>query len=720
MENSNKETLQPRVLLSWPIPPDYVPPPQFSDRQVTVCPKEKVGGYGLGYVNRREGLVECPEGDYDLYDFVQQSEQIVDKEFDLVIVRASSCEHSNPFNTKKFGCPTVLLAGTTHHCHFPIQHLLAYWAVEAFDYVVTAHNRQHLHWFAAAGAENLAWLPLISMHTVVHKWIEARESQVVFIGHQGSGHPRRSRLVEAIKRAHLPILAKTANRQEAARLFAESLISFNCSMNGDLNLRNLEVISAGGFLLTDKLSFASGFDEYLSPGLYCDVYSSELELVEKIKFYLENPGLALEIAKRAYEKFLVDWHPKHRIADLMNWVFKGELPNFYAAKSDPRFFISTAYRDLVNTRLAIYEPVQELHRVEEQLKVLVSKDCPVAVVADLLDLPRLEVYAEAGFPVSELPKDERVVSRVHVWEEESSHLGTATWDVLIARSNSHLTSRLLPYSKFVFVLDEQNQLVFSNATKLANIARFSLGATRADGSSWTLRLNFYKEEENVALFTIDEIFSKQPYPFLNFVDGVSIIVDVGANIGIASAYFRMLYPNATILCFEPDPLALHLLKLNSLDIGGCTVYPFGLYSDDITKTFYSSLVTACYSSIHKNQYADFPRVVQLVKASSFLGSFLKSVGAYNIDILKIDTEGSETQILKDLFEILVDIKIIYLEFHSEEDRRLIDQILCPTHVLYKGNIVHTHRGTLCYLSRRHILHDVSREPLRSKVLPVSS
>lgn len=87
MENSNKETLQPRVLLSWPTAPDYVPPPQLSDRQVTVCPKKRVGGFGLGYVNRREGLVECPEGDYDLYDFVQQSEQIVDKEFDLVIVR---------------------------------------------------------------------------------------------------------------------------------------------------------------------------------------------------------------------------------------------------------------------------------------------------------------------------------------------------------------------------------------------------------------------------------------------------------------------------------------------------------------------------------------------------------------------------------------------------------------------------------------------------------
>lgn len=103
--------------------------------------------------------MECPEGDYDLYDFVQQSEQITNKEFDLVIVWTSSFDQSNPLNTRKFKCPTLLLAGDTHHWEFPINHLLAYWATEGFDYVATAYNFQHLHWFAAAGAENLGgWL----------------------------------------------------------------------------------------------------------------------------------------------------------------------------------------------------------------------------------------------------------------------------------------------------------------------------------------------------------------------------------------------------------------------------------------------------------------------------------------------------------------------------------------------------------------------------------
>jgi len=158
----NKATA-PRVLLNRSAPPDYIPPPLLSDRQVTLCPKVRAKGFGLGFVNFTGGLVECPGGDYDLYDFVQQSEQIADKEFDLVVVWTSSFDYSNPFNTKKFGCPTVLLAGDTHHWEFPINHLLAYWATEGFDYVATAYNRQHLHWFAAAGVENLAWMSLISM-----------------------------------------------------------------------------------------------------------------------------------------------------------------------------------------------------------------------------------------------------------------------------------------------------------------------------------------------------------------------------------------------------------------------------------------------------------------------------------------------------------------------------------------------------------------------------
>ncbi|MGY2976886.1 hypothetical protein ACVWYZ_002831, partial [Thermostichus sp. MS-CIW-37] len=254
--------MNPRVLLVWMTPPDYVPPLTLSERQVTLCPKGKVRRQIFDFFSVPKSLVECPDKDFDLYEFVQYSDQVEDKEFDLVIVWTSSVDLTSPFNTKKFGCPTVLLAGDTHHHVLPITHLLTYWATEAFDYIATAYDRQHLHWFAAAGVQRLAWLPFISACLTSSSWIEKKEIRVAFVGNLNfnSYHYRRLKLIMSLKKLGLPLLIKT-RVDNPQLIFGGSLISFNCSQNGDLNLRNLEVISAGGFLLTDQLSFASGLDE---------------------------------------------------------------------------------------------------------------------------------------------------------------------------------------------------------------------------------------------------------------------------------------------------------------------------------------------------------------------------------------------------------------------------------------------------------------------------
>lgn len=73
----------------------------------------------------------------------------------------------------------------------------------------------------------------------------------------------------------------------------------------------------------------------------------------------------------------------------------------------------------MGTRLAIYEQVQDLHQFQEQPKVLVSRNFPSVIVADLLDLPRLELYVELGFPLSDLPNDERILTRVHVMNRDT-------------------------------------------------------------------------------------------------------------------------------------------------------------------------------------------------------------------------------------------------------------------------------------------------------------
>ncbi|ABC99210.1 glycosyltransferase family protein [Synechococcus sp. JA-3-3Ab] len=670
------KTTAPRVLLNWPAPPDYIPPPLLSDQQVTLCPRAK--GFGLGFANLPEDLVECPEGDYDLFDFVGNSEKIPDKEFDLVIIWTSSFDQSTPLNSKKFGCPTVLLAGDTHHWKFPVNHLLAYWATEGFDYVATAYNRQHLHWFATAGAENLAWLPLISMRPIAHEWVEVRENQIVFIGQQGSRHPRRSRLVQALKEADFPILIKTANRIEAADRFASSLISFNCSQNGDLNLRNLEVISVGGFLLTDRLSFASGFDELLVPGVYCDTYDSEGELLEKVRYYLDHPQEAIEIARRAYHAFDEQWHPRHRIQNLLDWVFGGELPEpfCYSPRSEVRHFVSTSSAELLDSRLGIYEPIQELHRVQERLKVFLSRNCPGVIAADLLDLPRLELYVEGGFadPCA-LLQQRGVAERVHELTGEPASWPVFDAAVCMVEDLQRLGQPVK--ANFAFVLGEDHQLLFTEASRVmeTRLQRFTI-------NQFMCVIRLYEET-----FFYEATYLNFP-SFISDISEVKTVIDVGSGIGLASVCFRGFCPDAVIHCFEADPLALHLLQQNALSLGNCHVHPVGLAGQNSSKT------RRLWPEDSQTEWG-----VERVLVFREARTALRDLGLERIDVLRVATGGQEVEVLASLEPWLKDIKVIYVEFCSEQDRKQIDQMLDPSHMIWQGEIIAGQKGSLCYLRR---------------------
>ena len=73
-----------------------------------------------------------------------------------------------------------------------------------------------------------------------------------------------------------------------------------------------------------------------------------------------------------------------------------------------------------------------------------------------------------------------------------------------------------------------------------------------------------------------------------------------------------------------------------------------------------------------------------------------------MDILKLDTEGCEVPILRSLQKHLSDMKLIYADYHSDRERRLIDGLLAETHVLWRGHVPLAYRGEFCYLNRKLI------------------
>ncbi|MFS8777317.1 glycosyltransferase [Synechococcus sp. W70.1] len=478
----------------------------------------------------------------------------------------------------------------------------------------------------------------------------------------------------SLKKLGLPLLIET--RVHNPLIFGSSLISFNCSLNGDLNLRNLEVISAGGFLLTDQLSFASGLDELLAPGTYCDTYNSEAELLEKVRYYLDHPQEAIQIARRAYHTFDQHWHPRHRIQNLLDWVFGGELPEpfRYSPRSDVRYFVSTASSAWIDTRLGIYEPIQELHRVQERLRVFVGRGCPGVIAADLLDLPRLELYVEEGFgdPCA-LLQQKGVPERVH--EVRGEPASWPSFDAVVCTAEDLQRLGRPVRANFAFVLAEDHQLLLANASKLmeAVLTGFDFG-----------KLRF-----SVRLYP-DTVFYERTY--LNFPvflsSQVQTVIDIGAGVGLGSVCFRGFCPEAAIHCFEVDPLALHLLQQNALGLGNCFVHPVGLAGQDSCRT--------------RRLWPEDPQAewgVEQVLPFREARAALKELGLEPIDVLRMATGGEEVKVLTSLQEQLKDIKVIYVEFTSEQDRKQIDQMLDPTHLLWQGEIVAGQRGVLCYLSR---------------------
>lgn len=420
-------------------------------------------------------------------------------------------------------------------------------------------------------------------------------------------------------------MSKTGSRLISANAYASSLISFNCSLNGDINLRNFEITSAGGFLLTDKLSPQSGFNTLFKTGLDCDTYASRAELLEKIAFYLENPSEAVNKARLAHRNFLDNLQPDHRINNLLTWVFNGELPVQYLASSESRFSVSRDHSHLLETRLEIYEQIQELIRVKDSVNLFLDDDCPVIIAIDLVDLVRVKVHLHLKTEErANLLKDAEVESQI-TW----ASLEPEDMDVYISK-------RWQPERKarLQILLDVNNYIVKSD---LENILR-----------QVSIRFTLINQ---VLLTAQDHPVEQNVYPILNFIGDVKSILDIGANVGASSAYFREVYPDAYIYACEKNLLSLHFLSINSYAITNCDCLEVRSYVDEVDKVFRKAT------------------------------SNEKGYARRKIDILKIDVDESIPELLISLRFRICHAKVIYVNFHNEEEIESSEEILRTTHFL---------------------------------------
>lgn len=396
------------VLVSWYTTPQYIPPFELTDHQVTVGPQAEPDQPKMMFTGW------TPAGEYDLLATLES--QHIRTKFDAIVVWSDASGSNRPLNLEAFDCPKILCVGDTHHMDHPLRTMIGYAQRAGFDFIVSSHNRHHLHWFVEAEFPKVAWIPALKVRHIPRAIKQERTPHVSFVGQWTALHPRRFRLLKALQYQGLPLHIGCAPREEAASAYASSVVSFNASLNGDLNLRVFEVLSAGGCMLTDRLSSHSGLDLILQEDRDFYGYSTEEELIDKTRFLLRQPNAALTVARAGHHTFTHTMMPRQQADVLLDWVFEGKLDQPYTI---PRP-LPTATVPL-KTRLAVYEALQEAHRRLERPRVLISDALPPVFREDAADLYRLDV----------------TVGDPHSIEDKS-------WDCIVAPKDLTLPSGMQP------------------------------------------------------------------------------------------------------------------------------------------------------------------------------------------------------------------------------------------------------------------------------------
>lgn len=226
-----------------------------------------------------------------------------------------------------------------------------------------------------------------------------------------------------------------------------------------------------------------------------------------------------------------------------------------------------------------------------------------------------------------------------------------------------------------------------------NRIRRRMGA-KLDGTTYVLRTRASKFPLHCRLNSSDpyvfyQVFMEHEYAVLQDLKNVRLIIDCGANVGYSAAYFLTLYPEAKLIAIEPDSANFAILERNlkpygdrvQLHMAGIWSHPTGL--------------TVCRGTYRDGAEwstqvrASLPGETPDVEAID-IATLLRASGHEQIDMLKIDIEGSEVVIFRDNYAEWLDrTRNMAVEIHDDECERVFQAAIAgyPFAVSRNENVV---------------------------------
>lgn len=164
------------------------------------------------------------------------------------------------------------------------------------------------------------------------------------------------------------------------------------------------------------------------------------------------------------------------------------------------------------------------------------------------------------------------------------------------------------------------------------------------------------------LAILDEVVIDRGYDF-PLTQAPRVILDIGANIGLATLWFKHRYPDARIIAVEPDPESFALLERNTRGIAGVERVNAALTAADGFIGLERGGLNP--SAFHVRPLQPGERGVEAIS----MPSLLARLNLTAVDLLKLDIEGAEKEVFEaDDLAWMDQVKVIAVELHDRMKR----------------------------------------------------
>jgi FkbM family methyltransferase len=140
---------------------------------------------------------------------------------------------------------------------------------------------------------------------------------------------------------------------------------------------------------------------------------------------------------------------------------------------------------------------------------------------------------------------------------------------------------------------------------------------------------------------------------------IDLIIDAGANIGLASVVLANRFPDATVVALEVDSQNFRMLQMNTRDYPRVIALNKALWHRDGFVKIENPSAAAWSFRVLETTVGD-PVAIPAVT----VGSILRMVGRKSVGLLKIDIEGGEFEMFSNADSWLHLVRMLAVELHE--------------------------------------------------------